>query len=198
MLPLPWGITAMSSCAGIMRRIVVVGPTGCGKTTVARALANRLSIPHVEFDALYWGPNWTPTPNAELLAKLESLLEQDTWVVDHVYGGMNNLVFARAQQVVWLDYALTRVAWQLICRTLRRRLRREELWNGNREQLRTFLFSRDSLFLWLLKTYEKRKREYAALRSNPAFGHLVFVQLHSRRETRAWLKTIGNKRTEIQ
>ena len=56
------------------RRIAVWGPTGSGKTTVARELANRLGLPAVELDALFHRPNWQPTPDDDFRAKVEQVL----------------------------------------------------------------------------------------------------------------------------
>src|SRR5436305_799712 len=47
---------------GVAQRLVVVGTSGSGKTTLAREIARRRALPHVELDALHWGPNWTEPP----------------------------------------------------------------------------------------------------------------------------------------
>jgi len=53
-----------------MRRINVVGASGSGKSTFARALAKRLMIPVIEMDALFWSQNWTPVAESEFITKL--------------------------------------------------------------------------------------------------------------------------------
>ena len=100
------------------------------------------------------------------------------------------ITWSRADTVVWLDYPLPLTLWRLWWRTLRRTLSQEELWNGNREQLTTHLFTRDSLFLWALKTYRRRRREYPALLSAPENAHLALVHLRFPRQTKKWLSTI--------
>ena len=92
---------------------------------------------------------------------MEPILATDGWVIDCAYRGkLGDLVLAHADLVVWLD--LPRRVWlpRLVRRTVRRIVRREKLWNGNRETLRNVLFSRDSLLLYALRTYPQRRRRY--------------------------------------
>ena len=174
------------------RRIVVVGSTGSGKTTLASQLAARLGIPHVELDALYWEPNWTEADGEVFQERVRWALTGDAWVADGNYGsvGAREIAWGRAKTIVWLDYALPLIMRRLTWRTLRRVFRREELWNGNRERFRVQFFSRDSLFLWVLRTYRRRRREYPVLLADEQFAHLEVVRLRSPRATREWLSSV--------
>jgi hypothetical protein len=96
-------------------------------------------------------------------------------------------VWHRADTVVWLDYALPVVLGRLLWRTLRRIITQEELWHGNRERFLTQFSSRDSLLLWALRTYPRRRREYPILFEEPEYVHLAVVHLGSPRAARAWL-----------
>jgi adenylate kinase family enzyme len=172
------------------RRISVVGTSGSGKTTVAGQIAQRLGIPHVELDALHWEPNWTEAPLEVFRTRVAQALSGKTWAVDGNYGGVRDIVWGRADTVVWLDYTLPVILWQLLRRTVQRSLTQEELWSGNRETLGKALFSRESILLWALKTYRRRKKEYPALLSRPEHARLKPVHLRSPRETREWLSTL--------
>ena len=108
-------------------------------------------------------------------------------MVDGNYSRARDLVWPGATALVWLDYPLRVMVWRLFWRTLRRSVSREELWNGNRERLRTSFFSRDSLFVWALKTYWRHRREYPGLFTEPEHAHLTVVRLRSPRATRRWL-----------
>src|SRR5208282_1090204 len=92
--------------SGIVR-IVVVGTSGAGKTTLAKAIAARLAIPHIELDALEWGPGWTPLsavdPDA-LVRRVDAATAADAWVMDGNYGLVRDLTWQRATHLVWLDY----------------------------------------------------------------------------------------------
>lgn len=174
------------------RRIAVVGTTGSGKTTLARQLAQRLGYPHVELDALHWGPNWTPAPDDVLRERLTSALSTGTWIVDGNYRKVRDIVWGRADTLVWLDYALPVILWQLARRAVQRIVTREELWGSNRETWRGQFLSRDSLFLWALQTYPKHRREYPALLANPSYAYLKLVRLRSPRQAREWLRVIAS------
>lgn len=169
------------------QRISVVGTSGSGKTTVGRAIADRLGIPFVELDALAWLPGWTDRPLAELRELVEERTRGPAWVVDGNYSKVRDLVWGRADTVVWLDYPFRRVFGQLLRRTLRRALRREELWNGNRESIRMSFFSRESILLWAIRTHRRRKREYPELLARSEHTRLRVIRLRSPAETRRWL-----------
>jgi adenylate kinase family enzyme len=174
-----------------LRRIAVVGTSGSGKTTLARRLAECLEIPHVELDALHWGPNWTPAAVEEFRERVAQALAGDTWTTDGNYGKVRDIVWGLADTVVWLDYSLPIVLTRVIRRTLRRSICREELWSGNRERLGASLFTRDSIIRWTLRTYGRRRSEYPLLFGQPEYAHLRFVRLGSPRATRAWLDAVA-------
>jgi adenylate kinase family enzyme len=178
-------------------RIAVVGTSGSGKTTLAQRLAERLGVPHVELDALHWGPDWTPPPLEAFRDMVLRALDGEAWTVDGNYGKVRDLVWSRADTVVWLDYPLWVVMARVTRRTFRRSLRREALWNDNREELGKALFSRESIIWWALTTYRRRKREYPALFSRPEYAHLRVVRLCSPRAAREWLEA-QRPVTEVQ
>jgi len=179
---------------GEARRIVVVGTSGSGKTTMARRLAEGLGLPHVELDALHWGPGWTPPPDEEFRRQTAEALAGEEWTTDGNYSKVRDIVWGRAEALVWLDYALPVVLWRVISRTILRIVRREELWHGNRENLRTSFLSRDSIILWALTTYRRRRKEVPFLFSQPEYSHLRVVHLHSVRQARRWLKEVTRAR----
>jgi adenylate kinase family enzyme len=169
------------------RRIVVLGTSGSGKTTLAGQIARRLRIPHVELDALHWDPNWTPATAEVFQRRVTAALAGDTWVVDGNYSHVRAQIWARADTLVWLDYPLWRIMAQLLGRTVRRAITQEALWNGNRESLRTAFLSRNSILLWALQTYRRRRREYLPLVRHPQYPPHRIVHLRSPRATQHWL-----------
>lgn len=175
---------------GHPQRIVVVGTSGSGKTTMAHRLAQRLGVPHVEMDALHWGPNWTPAPREIFRERVERALRGDAWTIDGNYSAVRDIVWRRADTVVWLDYSFSVVMGRVTWRTLRRTITREELWNANRERLSAALFSRDSIIWWALSSYRRRKREYPVLFGQPAHAHLSVVRLPTPRAAQAWLESL--------
>jgi adenylate kinase family enzyme len=173
------------------RRVAVVGTTGSGKTTFAQQLATIIGAKHVELDALYHGPNWTPAEPDVFRARVTEAIACERWVTDGNYGDARPLIWEAADTLVWLDYAFPRVIWQLARRTLRRYVRREELWNGNRERLRDHLLPTDkSLFYWAAKTHWRRRREYPEHLRPPEVAHLHVARLRSPREAERYLAAI--------
>lgn len=171
--------------------VVVVGTTGTGKTVLAQQLSRLFGVPCVEMDALNWEPNWTTAPTDVFRQRVEEATKGDGWVVDGNYSKVRDIVWPRATAVVWLDYPLRMIMWRLLWRTLRRIINKEELWSGNRERFWPQFFSRDSLFLWALQTYGKRRRDYPLLFEQPEYAHLKVVRLHSPREMRDWLSSLA-------
>jgi adenylate kinase family enzyme len=170
------------------QRISIVGTTGSGKTTLARAIAHHYQLPHIELDALYWGPNWTAAPKDVFRDRVSEALQGDHWVVDGNYGIVRDLVWQKADTVMFLDYSFWVVLGRLLRRTWRRSLLREELWNGNQENFRMSFLSQDSILLWMLQTYQRNRTSYPRLLQQPEYAHLLVVQLKSPKQKTAWLK----------
>jgi adenylate kinase family enzyme len=173
-----------------MRRINVVGTSCSGKTTLASQLAQRLGVPHVELDALFWGPRWTPVPAERFRARLTDALAGDGWVADGGYAPVRDLTWSRADTIVWLDYPLHLVLGRWAARTVRRIRSGEEFWpgTGNRESIRNAL-RRDGLLWWILSTHRRRRRSMAA--AMRARTDLRWVRLGSPADTERWLETLG-------
>ena len=171
-----------------MRRVAIVASASAnGKTTLGRELARRLGVPFVKVDALNHGPGWTEASADELRARVEPLLEGDAWVVDGYYRGkLGDLVPRSADVVVWLDLPLRVWLPRLLRRTASRVILREELWNGNRESLRTVLLGRDSLLVYSLRSHYRRRRAYPR-----ELAPYRLVRLRTPKEVERWLATFG-------
>ena len=172
------------------RRLVVIGTSGAGKTTLAGQVASILGVPHVELDAYRHGPNWAETPDDLFRERLRAALRGDGWVADGNYSVARDVVWPRATTLVWLDYPMHLGMWRLFWRTMRRGVLREELWNGNKENLWWHLVPSRSLFVWAWQTHWKRRRTVPALIAQPEHAHLDVVRLRSSKATREWLRTL--------
>jgi len=168
-----------------MERVSVVGSSGSGKTMVARRLAQALSVPHVELDALHWGTGWSAATNEELARRVRDATAGERWVVDGNYWSkLGPQVWSAADTVVWVSPPRWRTMWQSVTRTVRRVATRQELWNGNRESWRALAFWRgeDSILWWAWTTYARTQERYAQAMADPAWAHLAFHRLRTRRE----------------
>jgi adenylate kinase family enzyme len=86
-----------------VRRVLVIGSGGAGKSTFAAALGARLRLPVVHLDAHYWHPGWVATPEAEWRDRVDRLTAGEAWVMDGNYGGTLDQRLAACDAVVFLD-----------------------------------------------------------------------------------------------
>lgn len=178
------------------RRIVVIGNTGSGKTTLAGQVAALLGAPHVELDALHWEPNWTPPRVDAFQERVTAALAGPGWVADGNYGAVRDFVWGRADTIIWLNYPLWVNLWRLLRRSLWRSLCQPELWNGNRERFRTQFLSRDSLFVWALKIHRRRRKQIPELLAKPEYHRLRRLQFCSPGATRHWLADVQQRASD--
>jgi adenylate kinase family enzyme len=170
------------------RRVLVAGVGGVGKSTFARRLGSVLGIPHTEIDSHFHGENWTPRP--EFLDDVRAYTSEDAWITEWQYDAARPLLAQRAELLAWLDLPFRVTFGRVLRRTVRRRLRREVLWNGNVEPpLHTFFTSRDHILRWAIATRHKHRELIPALaETHPG---LLVVRLRSSREAETWLSRIG-------
>jgi adenylate kinase family enzyme len=123
-----------------VRRIVVVGNTGSGKSTFGSALASHLGVPYTDADDLFWLPGWEEVPNDDFRAALEVASSSDAWVIVGNYlSRATDITWPRADTLVWLDLPLPLVVSRSVRRTAKRAITREVVCNGNTEKLRFLL-----------------------------------------------------------
>lgn len=166
------------------QRVLVAGTSGSGKSTLAQRIAGVLDLPYSELDALQHGPGWTALPSfADDVARLAA---GDAWVTEWQYARVRELLLSRADCLVWLDLPRWTVMAQVIGRTVRRRLRRQRLWQGNVEPpLRTLLTDRDHIVRWAWRTHPRtrlRMLDVIERRSD-----LTIVRLVDRGAVSAWV-----------
>ncbi len=159
-----------------MARIVVIGTSGTGKSTLARRIGEMLDLPVVEMDALHHMPGWQERPEDEFRQMIIEATKGPRWVVDGNYSKSRDVVWPRAQMVIWLDYPRWRTMSRVIRRTVRRVISREELWHGNREPLSN-LWSLDpekSIIAWAWTTHASRRQRYERMLEDPRWSHIDF------------------------
>jgi adenylate kinase family enzyme len=176
------------------QRIIVIGVTSAGKSTLAEALAAKLGLTFIELDALYWEPGWVSAAPEVFRQRVSEAVAAPGWVMAGNYNVVRDLTWPRAEVIIWLDYRLRTVFWRLLTRTLRRIWTRELLWGKNRDNLwhHLKLWSQESLFHWLFKTYWRRKREIPQFLAWPEYAHLKLLHFKTPKETEEWFIRLGD------
>jgi len=170
-------------------RIAVIGTSGAGKSTFSARLAHAVSSPHIELDAINWGPNWRDLNTHEpqtFRSRVADALSAPGWVCDGNYSVVRDLIFDRANGLVWLDPPKTTVMRQVIARSWIRALSGDELWpgTGNREAFSRWL-RKDHPIRWAYDTYEGRRDRYQKMFEDPALHRLEKWRIHSRHDADA-------------
>jgi len=142
-----------------MRRIAIVGISGAGKSTYARALHELTGLPVRHMDRLFWQGKWEAVREADYVAAHRSLVSDETWIIE---GYIDPALADRARAadlIVYLDFSGLRCAWRVLVRWLRHRRRA-------RPELPPEAVERISLsFLWIVLTRAERRAIEASLRN---------------------------------
>lgn len=172
------------------QRIVIIGATSSGKSTLAKFLATKFNLKYIDLDDLFWEPNWKKSELEVFRERVLSATQTESWAIAGNYRVVSDIIWPKAQLIIWLDYSLPRILWQLTRRTLNRWWNKELICGANRESLRMHLqiWSEKSLYHWLFKTYWKKKRHYSQILSKPENQYLQLIHLKSPHEMNEWLK----------
>ena len=166
-----------------MRRVLVVGSGGAGKTTFANELGDRTGLPVIHLDQHFWQPGWVETPRDTWRAKQASMVAADAWILDGNYSGTIDVRLARADTVVLLDLGRVRCVFRVVKRTMCNR-GREVTAVGCPDR-----FDRDfTKWVW---SYPRRSRPRILDAVRRAGDHMTFVRLRTPREVRAFLEQAG-------
>lgn len=152
-----------------MRRVAVIGCAGSGKTTVSRELGDRLGLPVVHLDRLYWRPGWQPTPSDEWRETVRQSAAADEWVIDGNYSNTLDARLDRADTVVFLDFPSSTCTWRVLKRwAARRGKQREDVGEGCPEKV-------DLDFLKWVLGYRRRTRPETLRKLSQKQDARVFV-----------------------
>jgi len=171
-----------------VQRVLVGGITGSGKTTFAVELARRTGLPYHEMDAYFHGPDWQPIPTFE--ADIAAVADQPEWVFDsHGYEQVRDLVWSRADTVIWLDFSRAVVMRRVLARSARRAFTGEPIFNGNTETFRAWLDPEHPV-QWAVTQYGRRRELMWQGFSDPRFAHLRRVRITRPQAASAWLARV--------
>jgi len=168
-----------------MNKVIIIGSSGAGKTTLAKALSSKLNIPHTELDSIFHLKDWQPLDNDEFKARVGSITKESSWIICGNYfnklGGENYL--SKADTVIWCDYSFLLVFSRLLRRTLKRILTKQELWNENREGFIVNFFTKESVLLWMMREWNQQKQRYGKIFQENKLNDTQLIRLRSPAET---------------
>ena len=178
-----------------MERVSIVGSSGAGKSTFARKLGARLGLKHVELDSLWHDPGWTNPAPDEFVRRVAAATVGSHWITDGNYSTVtiNGPIWRLADTVIVLQIPRIVVMRQVIVRTIRRAVHREELWNANREPLSNFYKwdPEKNVIRWAWTRYEAINERYREAATDPRHAHLRFIFLGSHKESEAFLHNVA-------
>lgn len=99
-----------------MKRISIMGCSGGGKSTLARKLADRLALPVVHIDQLYWLPGWVERDTGEVRALVAEAAAGEAWVMEGNNSRTFDLRLPRTDTLIWIDQP----RWLCLYRAIRR------------------------------------------------------------------------------
>jgi adenylate kinase family enzyme len=161
--------------------MLIVGPSGAGKSTLARRLGQKLGVPVIHLDALYWRPGWQETPKDDWARQVDELLARDSWILDGNYSGTFEKRIAAADVVVFLDFPRLHCMYGVMSRWWKTRGRvREDLGPGCPEKLPSPGFVR---WIW---NYPRKTRPKLMALLDAARPRTEIVILRSRDQVERW------------
>jgi hypothetical protein len=164
------------------QRIAVIGCSGSGKSTLAAKLAEKLALPFVPTDAAFWTSDWRPIQMESLRDWLDEQTQAEAWVTDGNFDPLRDILWARADLVIWLDLPLATNLWRVTSRNIIWWWKGTQIWGGKRMTLAN---------IWggtrhAAKTHALKRRTYPKmLAALPPSGAVVRIQ--SPQALSAWL-----------
>ncbi|MFC5667205.1 hypothetical protein ACFP3U_30095 [Kitasatospora misakiensis] len=172
----------------MMRRTVVVGAAGTGKTTLARELTGRTGGRLTDLDLLFWGPGWSRRPAEDFRADVRRLAADEYWVVAGSYlPQVADVLWPRAELVVWLDLPRRVSFSRVVRRTVRQLVGAEEVLPGCYQSLRAVW--RDGLLGSAWRDPARFRDAVPEAMDHPSCRQLQLVRLRSAGQVRRWLRT---------
>jgi adenylate kinase family enzyme len=168
-------------------RMLIYGVTGSGKSTLARRVAEQTGLPWHSVDDLTWEPGWVAVSPEEQRRRIAAICAGERWILDSGYSSWMDVVLARVELIVALDYPRWRSLARLTRRTLGRAIRRQTVCNGNTESFRQTL-GRDSIIVWHFRSFARKRARMRAWAADLSAPEVIL--LRSAAGTRRWLASL--------
>jgi adenylate kinase family enzyme len=172
-----------------MRKVLVIGSSGAGKSTFARRLGEITGLEVVRLDQHFWNPGWVETPKPEWKERVAKLIENDEWIMDGNFGGTMEMRLAACDTVIFLDMPRLLCTWRVAKRVITYRAgTRPDMAAGCRERV-------DVGFWWWVFNFPKRSKPAVERRLASVADSKSIYRLTSARAAEQYLEQIRRRRT---
>ena len=168
-------------------KINVMGTSGSGKSTFSKNLSKKINHNYIEMDELHWKSDWVESTSEEFFKKLKKKLSSENWILDGNYYKAQDIKWEKINQVIFLDLPLWLVLFRVIRRSISRAIKREKLWHGNKESLLRLFFSKESMIVHTVRTFQKNKYRFNELSRSKKYKYIEFIKLKSQKEVDEFL-----------
>ena len=177
-------------------RLLIIGANGAGKSVLARRLSEIYGIRHIELDRLFWKPEWEKSSVEEFVEKIKFELDKNNeWIVDgNYYRMIGDVVWKDANVIIWLDYGMGLVARRVIGRTIKNIIQKRKLFDNNVDTFKRMLTPKDSIIVWSLKTFSRKRRKYKFLFENHSDEGVEFLRFRKPGEVEEYFKGLKRLR----
>lgn len=166
-----------------MERVLIIGCGGAGKSTLARQLGEKLNLPVVHLDSIFWLPGWVEMEKDEFDARIRAEMAKETWILDGNYNRTLPERIARCDTIIYLDFSRTACLYGIFKRLLTNIGKtRPDMGAGCKEKV-------DWDFVKWVWNFNKNKREKYYRLLNEAEGVETIV-LKNRRMVRRFLTSL--------
>ncbi|MCU9614984.1 DNA topology modulation protein [Caldibacillus lycopersici] len=168
-----------------MKKIILIGSGGAGKSTLARRLSEKLNIEVFHLDALFWKPNWVMVPRNEQIEVQQHLVKQPEWIIDGNYNGTMDIRLQAADTIIFVDLHRLICMYRAFKRMWKyRKKTRPDMGDGCEERL-------DWSFLKWIWTYPKKRKPEILYKLSQLADEKNIIILSSRKEIRQFIETLG-------
>ncbi|MEV0928558.1 adenylate kinase [Streptomyces spongiicola] len=170
-----------------MPKIALFGAPATGKSTLARWLSTKLDQPHTDLDDLLFTPDG-PLPLEEFRRQAGEITRTDGWIVEGNFSKLADVVWHRADTLIWLDFPLPLILYRIVRRSLRQLTGRENSAQARRLTWSKAFFARRSLLRTAIRKHRANRPRYIRQVAETAELGVQVVRLRGPQDIRRWQK----------
>ena len=168
-----------------MKRILVIGTSGTGKSTFAQKLSKCLKLPFFASDHFYWEPNWRIASAEKVHQQILEVIYREAWILDGNFDDEHEWMWKRADCIIWLDYSLITILRRIVFRNFRWLLTRQPTWSGNQMTLQRVI----SGIRHAVNSYSQKRQKYPTWLAE--LSGVTVHRFHNSDEADRWLQGLN-------